>query len=82
MPPGSPRGAAPRRVRGPMRFHLVVNPVAGRNRAGPLADDLAERLRGAGATVKVVRTAGPGDAGRLVAALAPEATDRLVVVLG
>jgi diacylglycerol kinase family enzyme len=65
-----------------MRFHLVVNPVAGRNRAGPLADDLAERLRGAGATVRLARTTGPGDAGRLVADLAPDATDRVVVVGG
>jgi diacylglycerol kinase (ATP) len=65
-----------------VRVHLLVNPVAGRNRAGPLADAVARRLEEAGAKVTVERTRAAGDAGRMAAALAPDAADRVVVVGG
>jgi diacylglycerol kinase family enzyme len=65
-----------------MRLHLVVNPVAGRNRAAPLAAAVAARLEALGAEADVFFTRGPGDAARHVAALTPDACERLVVVGG
>ncbi len=65
-----------------MRFQLIVNPVAGRNRAAPLAEALAEHLRASGADVALHVTGGPGGARDFAAALSAEACDRLVVVGG
>lgn len=65
-----------------MRFHLIVNPVAGRNRAARLADDVAAHLARRGAAVGLYRTAAAGDAGAHAAGLAPDAADRVVVVGG
>ena len=65
-----------------MHFHLVVNPVAGRNRAAALADALVERLVQHGASASLHRTSAPGDARAHAATLAPDAVDRLVVVGG
>lgn len=65
-----------------MRYQLVVNPVAGRNRAAALADALAERLVQHGASASLYRTTAPGDARAFAASLAGDACDRLVVVGG
>ena len=65
-----------------MRFQLIVNPVAGRNRAGLLAEAVAQHLRASGAEVALHVTQSPGGARDFAAALSAEACDRLVVVGG
>jgi diacylglycerol kinase family enzyme len=65
-----------------MHFHLVVNPVAGRNRAAALGEELRERLTHHGASADLYRTTAPGDALAHAAALHADAADRLVVVGG
>ena len=65
-----------------MRFHFVVNPVAGRGSAVALTREIAERLRAGGAQVTSHVTTEPGDAGRHVATLAEDEIDRLVAVGG
>lgn len=65
-----------------MRAHLVVNPVAGRGRAGPLADEVARALTARGVEVTLHRTQSADQARAHVAALAVDALDRLVVVGG
>jgi diacylglycerol kinase (ATP) len=65
-----------------VRFHFVVNPVAGRRTALSIADAIAARLEARGHSTSRHVTSGPGDARAHVAAGAVPATDRLVVVGG
>jgi len=65
-----------------MRYHFVVNPVAGRRAALPLAERVRVLLHEAGAETTCYVTTEAGDASRHVAGLAPAALDRLVVVGG
>lgn len=65
-----------------MRVHLVVNPVAGRGRAGPLADEVARALTALGGQVTLHRTQSAAEARAHVAALPSDALERLVVVGG
>jgi diacylglycerol kinase family enzyme len=65
-----------------MRFHFVVNPVAGRRLALPLVEAVRHALHGQGASTTQYVTTGPGDAATHVRDLEDEATDRLVVVGG
>ena len=55
-----------------MRVAAIVNPVSGRGRAVRLLRVLAGRLQDGGVTLDVLRTAGPGDAVRFAADLAPD----------
>jgi diacylglycerol kinase (ATP) len=65
-----------------MHFHFVVNPAAGRGRALPLAEAVATALDGLGAKTSKHVTTGPGDGAAHLAAMSPDACDRLVVVGG
>jgi diacylglycerol kinase (ATP) len=65
-----------------MRYHFVVNPVAGRGTAVTLMRGVAEALRTAGMEVSSHVTTASGDAGRHVADLGEDATDRLIAVGG
>ncbi len=65
-----------------MRFHVVVNPVAGRRRALRTSEAIAERLRAAGHDVDLHVTSASGDAGEHAATLTADALDRLVVAGG
>jgi len=65
-----------------MRYHFVVNPVAGRRAALPLAERVRGLLHEAGAETTCHVTSAAGDASLHVAGLDPAALDRLVVVGG
>lgn len=65
-----------------MRYHFVVNPVAGRGTSVALIRAVAEALRSAGDEVTSYVTTAAGDAGRHVAELEPDEFDRLVSVGG
>lgn len=65
-----------------MRFHLVVNPRAGRGRAGALAQATAHALGAAGHGAQVHTTQSGSQARAHVAGLEPTALDRLIVVGG
>jgi diacylglycerol kinase (ATP) len=65
-----------------MRFHFVVNPVAGRRHARALAAAVMEGLRTQGHGVTSHETVAPGDARRHVASLDAGSLDRLVVAGG
>jgi len=65
-----------------MRFHLVVNPSAGRGRAGPLGIRVRDALLAAGHEATHYATRAPGDATHHAAGLSSRACDRLVVVGG
>ncbi len=65
-----------------MRLHLVVNPVAGRGRAGPLAAAVAAALRAGGVGVSLHATASAAEARAHLAGLGADAFDRLVLVGG
>lgn len=89
MVPSPPRFLVPCDVPGPAEtevrlsdvVQLIVNPRSGRSRSHAFVAALVERLRSAGATVRVQRTAGRGDAQRIAAELPPDVT-RVVVVGG
>lgn len=66
----------------PMRFHFIVNPVAGRRRMTALLDEAQAMLREHGFEVDTYVTRCAGDAGAHVAALGPDEVDRIVVVGG
>lgn len=65
-----------------MRFHLVINPTAGRGAAVTLARDLADVLRAEGHEAGEHVTTAAGCAAEHVATLDPDACDRLVVIGG
>lgn len=65
-----------------MRYHFVVNPVAGRGTSVALIGAVAEALRAAGDEVTSYVTTAAGDAGRHAGELEEDALDRLVVVGG
>ena len=65
-----------------MHYHFIVNPVAGRSTSTPLAEAVAEGLTREGHEATLYVTEGAGYAARHVAALAPDAADRIVVVGG
>jgi diacylglycerol kinase family enzyme len=66
----------------PLRFHFVVNPVAGRGRAVSTIGAVEEALRASGHATSRHVTARPGDGAAHVAGLEADALDRLVVVGG
>lgn len=65
-----------------MRYHFVVNPVAGRGTSVALIGGVTEALRAAGDEVTSYVTTEAGDAGRHAGGLEADAFDRLVVVGG
>ena len=65
-----------------MRFHFVVNPVAGRARAVPLVEAMSEGLRGLGHDASTHVTLAAGDAAAHVRDLEADTLDRLIVVGG
>ncbi len=65
-----------------MRFHFIVNPVAGRGRALSVLDTVTEALRAQGVESTRFVTTQAGDARAHAAELAPDACDRLIVVGG
>ena len=65
-----------------MRYHFVVNPVAGRRTAVPLVEEISAALRAAGQDVSCHVTAQAGEATEHIASLSEDHCDRLVVVGG
>ena len=65
-----------------MRFHIIVNPAAGRRSAADLLASVRTHLESRGATVEIYETKSAGDAGRHVGELAADACDRLILVGG
>ena len=65
-----------------MRYHFVVNPVAGRGTSVTLMRGVAEALRAAGHEVSSHVTTAPGEAGPHVASIPADDIDRLVAVGG
>ncbi|MDJ0975703.1 MAG: diacylglycerol kinase family protein, partial [Planctomycetota bacterium] len=65
-----------------MRYHFIVNPVAGRGRVTTILDDVQTMLREHGFEVSRYVTKAAGDAGVHVATLGPDEVDRVVVVGG
>lgn len=64
------------------RIHFLTNPVAGRSSTLPLLQELCEILAAEGVPHSFHVTSGRGDAAAHVAALEPDAADRLVVLGG
>lgn len=65
-----------------MRYHFIVNPIAGRTNALALMGAVADRLSAQGAACTHYVTEGAGDAATHVATLDADMFDRLVVVGG
>jgi len=65
-----------------VKYHFVVNPVAGRRTAVPLVEQIGAALRAAGQDVSVHVTARAGGATEHIRALTESHCDRLVVVGG
>ena len=63
-------------------WSFIVNPVAGRGRAGRLAQQLASKLEDSGATVSVSVTAAQGDAERLAREAAEAGATRVIACGG
>lgn len=62
--------------------YLIVNPRAGRGRAGQRADGIVEHLRKAGFEPRLHASTGPGDIEQSLVRLAPDGKDTVIVAGG